>query len=117
MGSDCIGTDANRNFEFAYGGEGQSDSPCSNTFSGSGPASEVEVATTQNFILANKGKIKFFNDVHSYASLVLLPWGYAGDANADLGCNSKNIFDFGHISGRKTKPSSETTSILEHFKF
>ena len=31
-----------------------------------------------------KGKIKFFNDVHSYASLVLLPWGYAGETNADL---------------------------------
>ena len=83
-GSDCIGTDANRNFEYEYGGEGQSDLPCSNTYSGSGPASEIEITNVQNFILANKDQIKFFNDMHSYASLVLLPWGYGSQTNDDL---------------------------------
>ena len=83
-GSDCIGTDANRNFEYEYGGEGQSDLPCSNTYSGSGPASEIEITNVQNFILAHKEQIKFFNDMHSYASQVLLPWGYSNETNADL---------------------------------
>ena len=37
----------NRNWAYEYGGLGQSSSPCSDTYSGSGPASEVEVANVQ----------------------------------------------------------------------
>ena len=67
----------NRNWAYEYGGLGQSSNPCSDTFSGSGPASEVEVANVQNFILANKDRIKYYNDLHSAASMVLFPWGYS----------------------------------------
>ena len=31
----------------------------------------------QNFILANKDRIKYYNDLHSAASMVLFPWGYS----------------------------------------
>ena len=73
----------NRNWAYEYGGLGQSSNPCSDTFSGSGPASEVEVANVQNFILANKDRIKYYNDLHSAASMVLFPWGYSPQSNPD----------------------------------
>ena len=56
---------------------GQSSNPCSDTYSGTGPASEVEVANVQNFILANKDRIKYYNDLHSAASMILFPWGWS----------------------------------------
>ena len=56
---------------------GQSSNPCSRYYSGSGPASEVEIANLQNFILANNENMVFFQDVHSAASMVLFPWGYS----------------------------------------
>jgi len=82
-GSICIGTDPNRNWDFQYGGVGQSSNPCSDSYSGSGPASEVEIANLQNFILANNENMVFFQDVHSAASMVLFPWGYSPQANPD----------------------------------
>ena len=33
----------------------------------------------RDFILKNKEQIKFFNSIHSYSQLVLLPWGYTAD--------------------------------------
>ena len=82
-GSACVGTDANRNFEYGYGGVGQSGSPCSDTYSGTGPASEIEVQNVQNFVLANKDMIRYYNDLHSAASLILFPWGYTNQDNPD----------------------------------
>jgi len=39
-GSDCVGTDPNRNYGADWGGPGASASPCSDVYRGSGPFSE-----------------------------------------------------------------------------
>ena len=75
-GSPCIGTDANRNWDFAWGEEGASGNPCSDTYYGSGPFSEPETTAVSNFLLSIQSNLKFLNDVHSAANMVLLPWGY-----------------------------------------
>jgi len=43
QGSTCIGTDPNRNFQFRWNTGGSSSAPCSETFHGPNPNSEIEV--------------------------------------------------------------------------
>ena len=46
---------------------------------GSEPFSEVESRNVRDFLTANKDMIKFYNNIHSYSQLVLLPWGWGFD--------------------------------------
>jgi len=78
-GGGCFGADANRNFGFHWGTGGSSDNPCSDTYMGSEPFSEVESRNVRDFLTANKDMIKFYNNIHSYSQLVLLPWGWGFD--------------------------------------
>jgi len=75
-GGGCFGTDVNRNWGFHWGTGGSSDNPCADTYMGSEPFSEVEGRNVRDFLTANKDNIKFYNNVHSYSQLVLLPWGW-----------------------------------------
>lgn len=72
----CYGTDANRNWGFHWGTGGSSTDKCSDTYMGSEAFSEVENRNVRDFLLANKEQIKFYNNIHSYSQLVLLPWGW-----------------------------------------
>merc|ERR1712209_74518 len=78
-GNGCFGTDANRNFGFHWGTGGSSSDPCSDTYMGSEPFSEIETANMRDWLTANKDMIKFYNNVHSYSQLILLPWGWGYD--------------------------------------
>merc|ERR1719348_47444 len=75
----CYGTDANRNWGYHWGTGGSSSDPCSDTYMGSEPFSEVENRNVRDFLLAHKSEIKFYNNIHSYSQLVLLPWGFSYD--------------------------------------
>jgi hypothetical protein len=98
-GSDCqfppssgnqYGVDLNRNSSFYWNGAGTSQDPCSQVFPGSGPASEPETQALQAFITAlypdrprPANGIPAPDDtsgvlisLHSYANLILWPWGY-----------------------------------------
>ena len=46
---------------------------------GSEPFSEVENRNVRDFLIAEKDNIKYYNNVHSYSQLVLLPWGWGYD--------------------------------------
>merc|ERR1711970_1533656 len=72
----CHGTDANRNWGFHWNDGGASSNPCSDTYMGSEAFSEVENRNVRDFLSANKDLIKFYNNLHSYSQLVLLPWGW-----------------------------------------
>jgi len=72
----CTGTDANRNWGYHWDDGGSSDYGCSDTYHGSEAFSEVENRNVRDFVYKNKDKIKFFNTLHSYSQLVLLPWGF-----------------------------------------
>ena len=100
----CMGVDPNRNWEYQWGTGGSSSNCCSDTFKGPSAFSEIEVFVflSQNhkidskyrslemmkyfFKLQNVGaytnsipNLIFFNDVHSYSQLVLIPWGWTLD--------------------------------------
>jgi hypothetical protein len=88
--SSSWGTDLNRNYPYNWGCcGGSSGSACSETYRGPSAASEPEVQTVRNYVLAElpdygdpqQGPIPataagMFMDIHSYSQLVLWPWGY-----------------------------------------
>jgi len=76
VGSLCIGTDLNSNFDYGWGLEGASHLSCSNTFCGNSPASELETKAVSQFLRSNSHILKGFIDFHSYGQLWMFPWGY-----------------------------------------
>ncbi|MEQ2175577.1 hypothetical protein GOODEAATRI_019264 [Goodea atripinnis] len=75
-GTSCIGTDPNRNFDAGWCTIGASSDPCSDTFCGKTPESEIETKTVADFIRRNKSTIKAYITVHSYSQLLLFPYSY-----------------------------------------
>ncbi|XP_029384882.1 carboxypeptidase B [Echeneis naucrates] len=75
-GSSCIGADPNRNFDAGWCTIGASSNPCSDTYCGSRPESEIEVQNVANFIRNNKSIIKAYITIHSYSQLLLFPYSY-----------------------------------------
>ncbi|MBW3935399.1 M14 family zinc carboxypeptidase, partial [Neisseria meningitidis] len=82
-GSSCIGTDPNRNWNAGWCTVGASSNPCSDTFCGQTPESEIEVKNVADFIRRNKSIIKSYITVHSYSQLLLFPYSYTYDLAAD----------------------------------
>lgn len=74
-GSACVGTDLNRNFAEEWGNAGTSTSPCSETYGGTGPASEVETQNLQNELSRVGSTLHTSVHIHTYAQLWLIPWG------------------------------------------
>jgi len=79
---DGYGVDLNRNFGHAWGGAGASGNPYDETYHGEGPFSEPESAVLRDFVELHGGFVAHV-DFHSFAQLVLYPWGYTYDAAPD----------------------------------
>jgi len=79
------GTDANRNWGYHWNEGGSSNDPCSITYHGPEPWSEIENVNVRDFINTIKDKLVFYNSIHSYSQLILLPWGYTYDLPNDYG--------------------------------
>merc|ERR1712115_670055 len=75
-GSDCIGTDPNRNWGYKWGGQGASTDPCKETYRGPYAFSEPETAAVRDFILARRNDLDMYITFHSYGQMFLHPWGY-----------------------------------------
>ncbi|XP_072046748.1 carboxypeptidase B-like [Amphiura filiformis] len=84
-GTSCVGTDPNRNFDIDWGDlAGSSSNPCSQTYHGSGPFSEVEIAALRDFVISldggtnneHGGNVAMYIDYHTYSQLWLYPFGY-----------------------------------------
>lgn len=100
------GVDLNRNYPFEWGLHGgSSPDPCSETYRGNLPASEPEAQAVVAYLRAQQPDMRgplltdaapaqtpgLFIDIHSFAQLVLWPWGFTetpapnGNALATLG--------------------------------
>ncbi|CAK9834108.1 Carboxypeptidase B [Anthophora retusa] len=82
-GSGCRGVDGNRNYDMQWMSTGASNNPCSDTYAGPKPFSEVETQHMRDFILARKGQIKAYISLHSYGQYILYPWGYTSKLPAN----------------------------------
>ena len=78
-GNACMGTDANRNWDYHWADAGASSDSCSQTYQGPEAFSEVEARNVRDYVMAHKDQIKFYQTLHSYSQLVLFPWGYTSD--------------------------------------
>jgi len=75
LGSTCLGTDLNRNYNVGWGvGSGSSSNPCSDTYRGSAPASEPETQAMKIYIASKHPKIGL--SLHSAAGYNLNPYSY-----------------------------------------
>lgn len=79
---DGHGVDLNRNWSYAWGGQGASDNPFEENYRGAGPLSEPETTALAAFIGANEHLVAQI-DFHSYSELVLYPWGHQYGAAPD----------------------------------
>jgi len=75
-GDSCRGTDPNRNWDFHWAENGASSDSCSQTYHGPEAFSEVETRNVRDFVSARGDTIKFYQTLHSYSQLILMPWGY-----------------------------------------
>merc|ERR1712002_423674 len=79
----CKGVDANRNWGFHWNEGGSSNDKCSDTYHGPSAFSEPENVAVSEYISARKENIIFYNSIHSYSQLILLPWGFQSNTPDD----------------------------------
>ncbi len=68
-----FGVDLNRNYDYAWGGDGASDAPDSEVYQGPSAFSEPETRSLRDFIESHRN-IKVLASYHTYGSLILYPW-------------------------------------------
>ncbi|XP_031765019.2 carboxypeptidase B-like [Galleria mellonella] len=74
----CPGVDGNRNYDFFWNTVGTSSNPCSITYAGSRPFSEVETRVVRSILHEHLDRIALYLTMHSFGSLILYPWGNDG---------------------------------------
>lgn len=72
----CFGVDLNRNFDISWKGYGSSTNPCSDTYRGATPASELETKAVSEFLEKRKYNLESYLTYHSYGQLVVYPYAY-----------------------------------------
>ena len=68
---------------FISAGVGTSSNPCSDTYPGGSPFSEIEVKNVATYLKGIQQRLKGFWTIHAYSQLVLTPWGYKRDLPYD----------------------------------
>ncbi|CAG2107277.1 unnamed protein product [Medioppia subpectinata] len=96
-GTDCLGTDLNRNYGFHWGGEGSSRDPCEENYSGPKPFSEPESRAVSSLIVDNKHRLMAYITLHSYGQWFLYPWGWT-EADSPNKKELKRVADIGHTA-------------------
>jgi len=95
-GLECPGVDANRNYDFHWGeGSSVSENKCSAIYIGQEPFSEIETRNVRDFILKKKGDWIFYDSIHSYSQMILLPWAYTKDIKPGDFDRLKELSDIG----------------------
>jgi murein tripeptide amidase MpaA len=83
VGSECVGTDLNRNWDFDWNGEeSTSEDPCSYIYVGSGPFSAPETSVVSQYISSIPNLVNHI-DVHNYSSLIVGPWSSSDESTED----------------------------------
>ena len=76
------GVDLNRNWGYEWGGQGASSDPSAEDYRGSSAFSEPETQIVRDFVEDHDDLVAHV-DFHSYAELIIYPWGYGFDAPPD----------------------------------
>jgi carboxypeptidase T len=118
-GSDQVGTDLNRNWDFKFGCcGGSSDDPGDETYRGKSGESAPEVKVVADFarsrVVGGKQQLKAAIDFHTYSELVLWPYGWTNDDTAEgLTQDDHDAFEaVGKKMGKSNKYTAEQSSDL-----
>ncbi|AJE83563.1 MULTISPECIES: M14 family metallopeptidase [Streptomyces] len=111
-GSQEIGTDQNRNWDFKWGCcGGSSEDPGAEDYRGAAPESAPEVKVVSDFVrsrvVGGKQQITAAIDFHTYGELVMWPWGWTQDEVTD-GMTQDDIDTFKAI-GKDMAASNDYT--------
>ncbi|KAJ3079133.1 Carboxypeptidase A4, partial [Quaeritorhiza haematococci] len=74
-GSNCIGTDPNRNWGYEWGKAGSSTNPCADSYQGPAPFSAPESKAMADY-LKKLGNVVSYIDFHAFSQLWMYPFGY-----------------------------------------
>jgi murein tripeptide amidase MpaA len=85
VGSTCVGTDPNRNWNNHWAEQGISRNPCAETYCGPRANSEREVQQVSSYIanLRTSDRLRGYINFHAYSQLWLGPWGWTSTRPAD----------------------------------
>ncbi|KAM0726995.1 Zinc carboxypeptidase A 1 [Formica fusca] len=75
----CAGSDPNRNWDYKWMTGGSSSNPCSETYAGSAPFSDIETKSMSEYIKSIKDKFDAYISFHSYSQLLMFPYGHTKD--------------------------------------
>lgn len=74
----CRGVDGNRNFDIAFNTVGVNSDPCSLTYPGVTPFSEVETVYIRDILHENLDRIQLYMNIHSHGNWILYGYGFNG---------------------------------------
>ncbi|CAG4909743.1 unnamed protein product [Colias eurytheme] len=83
--TECIGVDADRNWDYHWGEKDSSQDPCSENYAGPHPFSEPETRAVSEFLAEHRGQIKVYISLHAYSQAWLLPNSHAHTPYSDDG--------------------------------
>ncbi|XP_032513304.2 carboxypeptidase A2-like isoform X1 [Danaus plexippus] len=83
--TECIGVDADRNWDYHWGEKDSSQDPCAENYSGPHPFSEPETRAVSQFLAENRGHIQVYISLHAYSQAWLLPSSHSHATFADDG--------------------------------
>ncbi|CAF1378970.1 unnamed protein product [Rotaria sordida] len=72
----CFGADPNRNWDYHWCKNGSSPDPCSDSYCGSKPFSEVETAQVAQFLSNHSDTIVHYINFHAFSQYWMAPWAY-----------------------------------------
>ncbi|XP_022820035.1 zinc carboxypeptidase A 1-like isoform X2 [Spodoptera litura] len=83
--TECVGVDADRNWDYHWSEKDASLDPCSENYAGPHPFSEPETRAVSEFLSAHKGHIKLYLSLHAYSQAWLVPSSHSRESFADDG--------------------------------
>ncbi|KAM3956328.1 carboxypeptidase B-like [Aphomia sociella] len=86
----CPGVDGNRNYDFFWNTVGTEDNPCTNTYAGGQPFSEIETRVIRDLLHEHLNRTALYLTMHSYGSMILYPWGNDG-TRSNNSCNLYSV--------------------------
>ncbi|PZC84390.1 hypothetical protein B5X24_HaOG204964 [Helicoverpa armigera] len=83
--TECVGVDADRNWDYHWNEKDSSQDPCSDNYAGPHPFSEPETRAVSEFLAEHRGQIKVYVSLHAYSQAWLVPSSHAHESFADDG--------------------------------
>ncbi|XP_053625720.1 carboxypeptidase A4-like isoform X2 [Plodia interpunctella] len=71
--NECVGVDADRNWDYNWGKQDSSQDPCDENYSGSHPFSEPETRAVADFLTEHRRQIKVYISLHAYTQAWIVP--------------------------------------------